>query len=162
MGMQLLEAGKVVNTHGVRGEVRIQPWADTPAFLAGLRFVYIDGARTEIVSARVHKGFVIASLGGVSDIDSAIKLKNKTVCVSRDDVRLEEGLHFIADLIGLRAIDEKTGEVFGAVADVMTLPANNVYVIKGEREVLIPAVPDFIAETDIAGGYIRFRLIEGM
>ena len=162
MKTRLLEAGKIVNTHGVRGEVRIHPWADSPDFLAGFKHLYIDGAPVEVLSARVHKRFVIAALSGVSDIDGAIRLKNKTVFIDRGDVLLEEGRHYVTDLIGLSAIDAETGQGLGMVADVLSLPANNVYVIRGEREILVPAVADFIIETNIDAGYIKLRLIEGM
>ena len=159
---KLLETGIIVNTHGVRGEVRIQPWADTPGFLTGFELFYIDGAPIKVLSARVHKGLVIATLEGIDDIDSSIRLKNKVVSVAREDVRLEEGRHFIADLVGLRALDAVDGGELGIVAEVLTLPANNVYVIRGAREILVPAVPEFIAETNIDEGYIRIRIIDGM
>lgn len=162
MGDMLLEAGKIVNTHGLSGEVKIQPWADSPEVLTSLERLYIDGTPIKILSARVHKGCVIAALEGVEDVDSAIGLKNLTVFIDRNDVLLEEGRHFVADLIGLRAINADTDEQLGTVADVLSLPANNVYVIKGEREILIPAVPDFVDKIDISGGYIKLRLIEGM
>jgi len=162
MGSGFLEAGKIVNTHGIRGEVKLQPWADSPGFLASTERLYIDGAPVKILSARVHKGCVIAALEGVSDIDGAIKLKNKTVYISRDDVKLEEGVFFLADLIGLRAVDAVTGGDLGLVSDILSLPANDVYVITGMREILVPAVPEFVEEIDMAVGQIRFRLIEGM
>ena len=162
MGSRYLEAGQIVNTHGIHGEVKIQPWADTPGFLTGFKQLYIDGAPVNVLSARVHKNCVIVSLEGVTGIDGAIGMKNKTVSVDRGDVQLEEGRHFIADLIGLRAIDSETGAELGTVADVLTLPSNDVYVIKGLRETLVPAVPDFIIETNIDAGYIKLRLIEGM
>jgi len=159
---EFLEAGIIVNTHGVQGEVKLQPWTDTPDFLIGFERLYIDGAPVKVLSARVHKGCIIVSFDGITDIEGAIKLKNKSVSFSRDDVKLEEGRHFIADLVGLRAIDSDTGEELGLVSEVLSLPANNVYVIKGAREMLIPAVPDVVVETSIAGGYIKFRLIEGL
>jgi len=162
MDDMLIEAGKIVNTHGLSGEVKIQPWADSPEVLTSLERLYIDGTPIKILSARVHKGCVIAALEGVEDVDSAIGLKNLTVFIDRNDVLLEEGRHFVADLIGLRAINADTDEQLGTVADVLSLPANNVYVIKGEREILIPAVPDFVDKIDISGGYIKLRLIEGM
>jgi len=162
MKNELLEAGKIVNTHGVRGEVKLQPWADSPEFLAGFRSLFIDGVPVKVLSARIHKGCVIAALEGVTDIDGAIRIKNKTVSIARADVKLEEGKHFIADLIGLRAIDAGTGLQIGVVTDVLTLPANDVYVITGEREILAPSVPDFIDGIDIDGGYIRIRMIDGM
>ncbi|MCL2408877.1 MAG: ribosome maturation factor RimM [Oscillospiraceae bacterium] len=160
--MNLLEAGKIVNTHGIRGEVRIQPWADSPAFLAGFEALYIDGVPRKLLSARVHKNFVIAAFDGVVNIEGALALKNKTVSISKDDVKLEEGRHFVADLIGLAAIDAESGREIGVVQDVLERPANNVYVIKGEREILIPAVPEFVVEINVEAGYIKFRLIEGL
>jgi len=162
MSNRFLEAGKIVNTHGVRGEVRIQPWADSPDFLQDVGRLFIDGVPKRILSARVHKGFVIATLDGVTDISEAIRLKNKTVLIDRDDVHLEPGQFFIADILGIRAIDAETGEGIGTVADVLHLPANNVYIIKGEREILVPAVPDFVVGINIDEGYMRLRLIEGM
>jgi len=162
MGNRFLEAGIIVNTHGIHGEVRIQPWADSPEFLAGFERLYIDGAPVDLRSARVHKGCVIAALSGVSDIDGAIKLKNKTVSIDRSDAELDDGRHFVADLVGLRALDAGSGEELGTVADVLSLPANDVYVIRGEREILVPSAPGFVGEINIGGGYIKFRLIEGM
>jgi len=159
---RFLEAGKIVNTHGIRGEVKIQPWADSPDFVAGLKCLYIDGAPVKVLSAKVHKGCVIAALDGVDDIDGAIRLKNKVVFVDRSQAQLDEGRHFIADLIGLRALDADTGEELGTVADVLSLPANDVYVIRGESERLVPAAPDFVVEINVGHGYIKLRLIEGM
>jgi len=162
MKKRFLEAGKIVNTHGMRGEVKLQPWADSPEFLTSFERLYIDGAPVKVLSSRVHKGCVIAALEGVYDIEGAIRLKNKTVSIDRDEVHLEEGRFFVADLTGLRAVDAETGEELGTLSDVMSLPSNNVYVIKGAREILVPAVPDFIKETNLEEGYILISLIEGM
>ena len=163
MGDKLLEAGKIVGTHGVRGEVRIQPWADSPEFLTGFESLYIDGEPVKILRARVHKSFVIAVLDGVDNIDAAIRLKNKTVSIDRADVDLEDGRHFVVDLIGLRAINSETGAELGAVTDLLSLPANDVYVINTpEREVLVPAVPEFVEEVNVAEGFIKVRLREGL
>ena len=79
MRKQFLEAGKIINTHGIRGEVKIDPWTDAPEFFRKIKTLYIDGSPVKIVSARVHKSFVIASLEGVADMDSALRLKNKLV-----------------------------------------------------------------------------------
>jgi len=159
---EYIETGKIVNTHGKRGEVRLQPWADSPGFLTGFDHFYIDGSPVKVLSAKVHKGCVIATLEGVEDIDAAIRLKNKVIKVRKEDVHLEEDRFFIADLIGLRAINAETGESLGSVIDILTLPSNNVYVIKGDREILVPAVPEFIIETSIKDGYIKLRMIEGL
>ena len=161
MANQLLECGKIVNTHGIRGEVKIQPWADSPEVLCALPALYIDGAPVALRSARVHKGNVIALLEGVSDVDQAMLLKNKVVWLNRDDLRLPEGTFFLADLMGLRVIDE-AGVELGVLREVLSPSRQQVYVVQGEREILIPAVPEFILETNVPGGYIRVRLIEGM
>lgn len=161
MANQLLECGKIVNTHGIRGEVKIQPWADSPEVLCALPALYIDGAPVALRSARVHKGNVIALLEGVSDVDQAMLLKNKVVWLNRDDLRLPEGIFFLADLIGLRVVDEE-GQELGILNEVLSPSRQQVYVVKGDRELMIPAVPQFILETNVAGGYIKVRLIEGM
>jgi len=160
--VELIEAGKVANTHGVRGELRLQPWADSPEFLTGFEYLYIDGVPVKVLSAKVHKGCVIATLEGVDDIEAAIRMKNKVIKVKKDDIHLEDGRYFITDLIGIKAIDAETGETLGTLSDVLSLPSNNVYVIKGEREILVPAVPEFIVETNLEKGYVKLRLIEGL
>ena len=160
-----LEVGKIVNTHGVRGEVRIQPWTDSPDMLLDIENVCIGNTQenqVKLISPRVHKSFVISYIEGVDDIDAAIKLKNKVVYAKRENLQLEDGQYYIVDLVGLRAIDADSGNELGVIKEVLTLPKNNVYVIRGEREILVPAVPDFVAETNIEAGYIKFRLIEGL
>lgn len=158
---QYLECGKIVNTHGIRGEVKIVPWADSPEFLCDLPALYIDGKAMAIRSARVHKGNVIALLEGVEDVNAAMLLKNKVVSMSREDVELPDGAFFLADIIGLRVIDEKDREL-GVLEDIISPSIQQIYVVKGEREIMIPAVPQFILETNVAQGYIKVRLIEGM
>jgi 16S rRNA processing protein RimM len=158
---KLLESGQIVNTHGVRGEVKIVPWADSPEFLCRFSTLYIDGAPWKVRTARAHKGNVIALLDGVDDVNAAMLLKNKVVSISRDDAQLPEGSFFLADIIGLDVVDE-AGAKLGVLADILSPSIQQVYVVKGDREILIPAVPEFILETNVEGGYIKVRLIEGM
>lgn len=163
MQKKFLEAGQIVNTHGIKGEVKIVPWCDTPEFLCDFDTLYLDGKPVSVESARAHKGNVIAKLAGVDDINAAMCLKNQVVSIDRSDVELPEGRHFIADLIGLEVRDAASGAVLGTITDVLTPPANEVYVVNGKgREYMIPAVEEFLAETNIEGGYVRVRLIEGM
>jgi len=158
-----LEAGKIVNTHGIAGEVKILPWADDPAFLLDFDTLYIDGQPVSLLGARVHKNCVLAKLAGIHDINEAMKLKNKVVFIDREDAELEEGAFFLADLMGLEVRDADSGEVLGQIADILTPPASNVYVVTGgKQDHMIPAVPEFIVETNIDEGYLRVRLIEGM
>ena len=158
---ELLECGKIVNTHGIRGEVKIVPWADSPEFLCDLPALYIDGKPVAIRNARVHKGNVIALLEGVDDVNTAMLLKEKVVSMSRDDVDLPDGSFYLADIIGLKVIDEN-GNDLGVLDDILSPSLQQVYVVKGKREIMIPVVPEFILETNVEGGYIKVRLIEGM
>ncbi len=163
MQKNFLEAGEIVNTHGIKGEVKIVPWCDTPQFLCDFDTLYLDGKPVAVERARAYKGNVIVKLAGVNDINAAMCLKNHIVSIDRADVELPEGRHFIADLIGLEVRDAATGAVLGTITDVLTPPANDVYVVSSQdREYMIPAVEEFLAETNIEEGYIRVRLIEGM
>ena len=163
MKNKFLEAGQIVNTHGIKGEVKIVPWCDTPEFLCDFDLLYIDGKPVDVEVMRAHKGNVIAKLAGINDVDAAMALKNKVVSIDRSDVELPEGRHFIADLIGLEVRDADTGAVLGVINDVLTPPASEVYVVKGNgKEYMIPAVDEFLIETDVDAGYVRVRLIEGM
>ena len=157
---EFLDCGQIVNTHGVRGEVRIVPWADSPEFLCQFSTVYLDGAPLRVLSARVHKGSVIARLDGVDTVEKAMLLRDKTVQIRRADAKLPDGAFFLADIIGLKVIDE-AGKPLGTLKEVLSPSVQQVYVVDGEREIMIPAVPEFILETNIADGYIKVRLIEG-
>ena len=158
---QFLEAGRIVNTHGVRGEVKIQPWADSPEFLKDFGTLYIDGAPVKVRSARVHKGCVIASLEDIDGGNGAMHPKGKAVSKDRRDAKQPEGGYFIQDIIGARVVDENGAEV-GTLAEVLNLPGSDVYVVRGEREILIPAVPQFILSRDIDAGVITVRMMEGL
>ena len=163
MKNQYLEAGEIVGTHGIRGEVKIMPWCDGPDFLKAFHTFYIEGTPYKVEAARVHKNMVILKLEGVTDVPSALAMRNAILYIDRADVKLPEGSFFLADIMGLEARDAQTGAVLGKIADIMDLPAGNVYVIRGgEREIMVPAVPQFIAETNVEGGYIRVNMMEGL
>jgi len=156
-----LEAGKIVNTHGIKGEVKIEPWADSADFLKDFKQFYIDGTARRVESARPHNGFLIAKLAEVDDVNAAMVLKNKIVSIDRDDARLSRGTFFLQDLIGASVVDE-SGTELGKLTDILEMPAHNVYVVTGEREILIPAVPQFVLKTDADAGVVTVRLIDGM
>ena len=158
---QYIEAGRIVNTHGVAGEVKIDVWLDSPQFLKSFKRCFIDRREVKLLSARVHKGFLIVKLEGVEDVNAAMALKGRTVFIDRADARLPKGAFFLQDIIGASVVDESGNEI-GKLADVMETPASNVYVVKGETEHLIPAVPEFILSTDADNGIITVHLIEGM
>ena len=165
MPEQYLEVGKVTSTHGVMGEVRVQPWADSPEFLCQFKTLYVDQAHwpIKVERARVHKNMVILKFEGITDVPSALSMRNAILYIDRADAKLPKGSFFLADLMGLEVRDAQSGKVLGKIADIMNLPANNVYVVRGsERELLIPAVPQFIAETNVEGGYLRVNMMEGL
>ena len=157
-----LEAGKILNTHGIRGEVKIQPWCDGPEFLLDFETLYVDGKPMTVRSARIHKGNVLILFEGYDSIDAAESLKNKIVFISRADADLPEGRHFVADLIGLTVRNRDTGEILGRLTDVLNYPAQDIFVVKGEKEYMIPAVDAFMGEIHEEEGWMSLGILEGM
>jgi 16S rRNA processing protein RimM len=156
-----IEAGRIVNTHGVAGEVKIEVWLDSPQLLRRCGRVFLDGEEKKLLSGKVQKSFLIAKLEGVEDLNAAMRLKGRTVQIAREDARLPRGAYFIQDILGASVVDEQ-GKEIGKLVDVLERPASNIYVVQGETEHLIPAVPAFIRNTDAENGVITVRLIEGM
>ena len=161
MKERFIEAGEIVNTHGVRGEVKIMPWTDTPEFLRAIKTLYVDGQPLHVTASRIHKGAILAMLEGVEDVNAAMRFKGKRVYIDRNDAPLEPGRFFIQDIIGADVVTE-SGEAVGKLADVIDAPAGMIYIVRGETEHLIPAVDEFILNTDADNGVITVRLIEGM
>jgi 16S rRNA processing protein RimM len=160
--MDLIEIGKIAGTHGVRGELRVEPWCDSPAFLTGFQTVFMRGTAVKVQSARVHKRLVLMLLEGVDTVEAAQALRDSVLYIDRSDVELPEGRYFIQDLIGL-SVTGADGERVGTLYDVLTAPAHDVYVVRGDNgEHMIPVVPEFVKEIDVEGGVIRVALIEGM
>lgn len=162
--MELLECGKIVSTHGVRGEIKINPWCDGPDFLCEFEELYLkDGRVLELERARVHKNCVIAKVAGIDSIESAMPYINAVVYLNKEDVELPDGTYFIADLIGLSVVDYDTGRIYGKITDVMQTGANDVYTVTSEEgDTLIPAISDVVMETDLEAGEIRIRPLEGL
>lgn len=163
---QYLECGKIVNTHGFRGAVKLESWCNTPEDLADLSRLFLmekDGMRCLTVKhASVFKQFVIVELEGIVDLDMAMALKNRVVYAAREDFSLEEGDFFIVDLIGLPVIDATSGAEYGTLSDIINRGASDIYVIKtpdGER--MMPAVDEFVKKVDVENG-IFVSPIEGM
>lgn len=156
-----IEAGRITNTHGVAGEVRIEVWLDSPQFMKKFKRIFVNGCELKIVSARIHKESLIAKIDGINDINAAMPFKGKTVFIDRDDAALPKGSYFIQDIIGAKVVDESGNEI-GILKEVMESPAQNIYVVRGKAEHLIPAVPEFILCTDAEAGIITVHLIEGM
>lgn len=158
---QYLEAGQIVNTHGIRGEVQIVPWADDAAFLRKFKTFYIDSKPVRVERSSVHKTRLIAKFEGVDDINAAMPLKTKVVFIDRADVKLPKGSFFIQDILGAKVVTE-AGDPVGVLEDVLDMPQGQIYQVRGETEHLIPAVPEFVKNVDVDGGIITVCLIEGM
>ena len=160
MKQKYLEAGQIVNTHGIRGEVKIMPWCDGPEFLKAFKTLYIDGTAYTVEQARVQKNMLLCKIKGIDDVSAAQTFKNKVVKIDRDSAPIAEGRVFIVDLIGLPVYAD--GKEIGTLRDVYSGPANDVYIVKGDGEYMIPAVSEFLEEVNVDEGYIKVHLIEGM
>lgn len=158
---EYLDAGKIVTTFGIRGEVKLEPWCDSAEFLKKFKTLYIDGEAKKVLSSRVHKGALIVLFEGTEDVNAAMTLKNKIVRFARKDAKLPKGRFFIDDLLGASVVDENGAEV-GKLTEVLELPAGQVYVVQGAEEHTIPAVPEFILDISADASVIRVHLIEGM
>ncbi len=159
-----LEIGKIVTTHGIKGEVKIQPWCDSPEVLCEFDTLYNkDGSKSYKISARPHGNMVIAKIKGIDTIEQAQELRNKVLYMDRDDAELPEGTYFVADLLGLEVYDE-AGKLYGKLTDVSSAGgANDVYEIKnGDKAYYIPAIPSVVLKTDIEGGKMIIYPMEGL
>ena len=161
MNNVLLEAGKLVNTHGVRGELKLLPYTDGPEFLLPFRALYWkDGSGVTVKSSRVQGTCLLLKLAGVDSIEAASPLIGKTLYFRRDDPAIPSGTVFISDLIGLPVFSD--GAEIGKITDVIQAPGNDVYVVKGQKEYMIPVVPAFVDPVQLSEGRVNVRLIEGM
>ena len=163
---QYMEIGQIVGTHGVRGEVRVQPWCDSPAVMSGMTRLYwdADGRDSFAVKCRPHQHMVLAKLHGVDTVEAASALRGRVIFAHRRDIPLEKGRYFICDLIGLAVRDADSGTVYGEITDVTDNGANNVYHMRHTdgREILIPVIPDVVVKVLPEDGYILLRPMKGL
>lgn len=166
MKKQFLECGKIVTIQGIKGEVRVQPWCDTPDFLLDFDTLYLDKGETpvRIQKSRVQKNIVVLKIEGVDTVEQAVLLRNKLVYLSRDDVKLEDGEYFVQDLIGCQVVDADTGNDYGKIFNVESTGANDVYCLEDEAGTkrYVPAIPQVVLERDLDGGIIKIRPLEGL
>ena len=163
MKKEYLEAGKIINTHGIKGEVKIMPYTDIPELLCEFDRLFLDRKEIFIERSRVAKNMVIAKLEGVDTPEQAEKLRNKILYMHRDDLELDDDTYFIQDLIGIEVRDIETGVIYGKIVDVMQTGANDVYVIKGkDREYLVPAIADVVISTDIDKNEMTIKVLNGL
>ena len=158
MRLPFIEAGEIVNTHGVRGEIKMLPWLDSPEDMCGFTRCRIGGKDYAITACRVQNTCDLLKLEGVDTMEAAQALRGKTVTLYRED--MDEDVIFAGDLIGMEVFSQ--AERIGELTQVLDYPGNQVYVVKGEREYLVPAVKEFILSTDLEGNRMEVKLLEGM
>ena len=158
MKLQYIDAGEIVNTHGIKGEVKVLPWVDDPEVLCEFDRVRINGKEYEMESCRIQKTCNLVKLKGIDTMEAAMLLRGKTVQLYREDI--DDEVIFAAELIGVEVFCEDAP--IGKIVDVLDYPGNSVYVVKGKYEYMIPAVKEFILSTDMEGNEMQVKLIEGM
>lgn len=163
-----LAVGQIVGTHGVRGEMRINPWADSPDFLKQFKTLYYDSegkSGVKVISARPHGNIVLMKLDGIDTVEAASAMRNKKLYMRRSDARLADGVYFIEELIGCDVFDADDGEKrYGVISDVSETGANDVWHIKADdgREYLIPAIPSVVIDTDVRENRVLIRPMKGI
>ena len=168
MSKDLLELGKIVAIHALKGEIRLQPWCDTPDFASGFKTLYYDsngGCAVQVKSARPHGNIVLLAIKDVDTVEKAQKLRGKILYMKRSDAKLPKDKYFIAELIDCRVIDaDNEDKVYGILSDVSETGANDVWHIKAEdgKEYLIPAIPPVVIDTDVVSGIIKIRPLKGI
>ena len=158
MKLQYLEAGEIVTTHGVRGEMKVLPWSDGPDFLTEFKRVRIGGREYKVENCRIQKTCNLLKVAGIDSMEDAQALRGKTVEIFRCDAPAD--LIFAAELIGMQVFSGDS--MVGTIEDVLDYPGNKVYVVRGEHEYMIPAVSAFVLSTDLENNRMDVRLIEGM
>lgn len=158
MKLPYIEAGEIVTTHGVRGEVKVLSWLDSPEMLCEFDRCRIEGREYAMDAVRVQKTCNLVKLRGVDTMEDAQKLRGKTMELYREDISDE--LIFAAELVDVEVYAD--GACIGKIKEVLDYPGNSVYVVQGEREYLIPAVKEFILSTDLERNQMQVKLLKGM
>jgi len=166
---EYIETGKIVTTHGLKGEFKVYPWCDSPEELTGFKTLYFNKgadnyAAVKVLRARVQQNVVILQVEGVETIEQADKLRGKVIYAHRKDIELEEGEYLIQDIIGLEVFDVDDGKKYGVISDVSKTGANDVYHIKFEdgSVKLIPSIPGVVVSRDIEAGKMEIRPLKGL
>ena len=158
MKLPFIEAGEIVTTHGVRGEMKVLTWLDSPEDLCDFERCRIDGKEYKIEACRVQKTCNLLKVAGIDTMEAAQAMRGRIVELYREDIA--EDVIFGAELIGMEVYAQDT--LLGKIEDVLDYPGNQVYVVRGEHEYMIPAVKAFVLSTDLAANRMQVTVIEGM
>lgn len=157
--MNNLRVGKIINTHGVHGELKIFPTTDEVKRFSYLKKTIIDDHEYEVENVKYFKEFVFLKLKGINDMNEATKYKGKDLMVTRENaLKLKEGEYFISDLIGLSVITDE-GEDLGTIDEILETKANKVYVV---GKILIPDIKECILNIDLDKKQMTVHLLEGL
>lgn len=161
-----LECGKIVTTHGIRGDVKAEVWMDSPEELCAIRMLYLDGGKTplKVQNARVQKNMVLLKLEGIDTPEAGNTLRQKVLYARREDIPLEEGQYFLQDLIGMQVVDADDGRLYGKLIETTETGANRVHHIRfADGKVrLIPAIPQVIVAVEPEAGRMVIRPLPGL
>ncbi|MCH5198083.1 MAG: 16S rRNA processing protein RimM [Oscillospiraceae bacterium] len=163
-----LELGKIVGTHGIRGELKLDPWCDDPDFAKNFSTVYFGKNGEDpvkIASCRKHKNQILFTLEGYNDINSAETLRNKIIYIKRSDIKLSDGVWFIEELMGCKAINaDDNNIVYGSITDIFQTGANDVWQITDENgnNFLLPAIKDVVIDADVENCRAYIRPLKGI
>ncbi len=157
MKLEFIDAGQIVNTHGIKGEVKVMPWLDGPDMLCEFDRCRIDGKEYEMITCRVQKTCNLVKLQGIDTMEQAERMRGKTLQIYREDI--SDDVIFAAELAGVEVYAQD--KLIGTITEVLDYPGNSVYVVN-QYEYMIPAVKEFILSTDLENNKMEVRLIEGM
>ena len=164
---EFLEVGQIVGTHGIRGEMRVNPWADSPEFLKQFKTLYYDNKgekSVKVLAARPHGNVVILKAEGIETVEAASALRNRVLYIRRSDAKIDENSYFIEELIGCRVIDADDESIcYGTLSDISETGANDVWHIENDgKEYLIPAIPDVVINADVKNNTVVIRPLKGI
>ncbi|MBV7271971.1 ribosome maturation factor RimM [Clostridium thailandense] len=157
---QFLAVGQIINTHGIKGELKVYPLTDDIKRFRKLKKVYVNGIEREVVWCKLQNDRVILKIDGIDSIEDAVKYKEKYIEVSREDaIKLPEGRYFVTDIIGCTVLDEN-GVDLGKIYDVIHTKNNDVYWIKEGKELLIPVLKEIVISIDVENQKIVIKPVE--
>lgn len=163
---QFLEVGKIINTHGIRGELKIQPWCNNVDFIKQLDTLYLDENGTnalEVVSVREHKNCAVVRFSGIDSIEIAEKYKNRVLYCNRDDAEIDEGTNYIQDIIGCTVKDINNNVEYGKVLDVLNYGASDILEIeKDGKKNYVPLIEDIVKKIDCESSVIEIIPMKGL
>lgn len=162
-----LEIGKIVGTHGIHGDVKVDSWCDSPDVICKLKKVYKDGngqANIKVITAKPHKNQAILKLEDINTVELANTLRGTVLYADREDIKIDKDSYFIQDIIGLKVYDVDTNTYYGTVSDVFFTGANDVYEITDDnnKKYLIPVIPSVVIDINIEENEIKLRPIKGI